>query len=89
MANYQHRKAEIKPPSKPGNPATLKIEQQDNILPSPEVLEKLEPMAPGVTKKMLEWAEKEQAHRHLMERIVVKRSIALEYTKIVAGLIFA
>ncbi len=51
-------------------------------MPSPDVLERLEPMAPGVTKKMLEWAESEQKHRQLMDRMVVKRSITLEYFRL-------
>ena len=46
-----------------------------SILPSPAILESYEEIHPGMVAKLIKIVEKEQSHRHLLERIKLRYNI--------------
>ena len=81
-SNWNKKTAHIQRSNKTGNPS-IKLHQEENMLPDPEVLERIEKISPGATKEIMIWTAEEQKHRHLTESKVVSKSFFLENFRLV------
>lgn len=55
--------------------ASMQISAHEGPLPSPEVIRAYEDICPGAGKRILAYAEKEQQHRHDMEKTALEANI--------------
>ncbi len=55
--------------------ASMQISAHEGPLPSPEIVRAYEDICPGAAKRILTYAEKEQQHRHDMEKIALEANI--------------
>lgn len=81
-SNWNKKTAHIQRSKTTGNPS-IRLHQEENMLPDPEVLERIERIYPGATKEIMQWTGGEQKHRHNTETKIVNKSFFLESFRLV------